>query len=82
MKLIDKSYLKPPYYGTRRIKDWLYDEHGLIANREYKTAQALDGYRNSVSQANLNLANRQHKAYPYLLRGLDIHKPNTSLVNR
>jgi len=27
-KLIDQCYLELPYYGTRRIKDWLYDEHG------------------------------------------------------
>ena len=29
MRLIDECYLVLPFYGTRRIKDWLYDNHGL-----------------------------------------------------
>ena len=29
MRLIDECYLEGPFYGTRQIKDWLYDSHGL-----------------------------------------------------
>ena len=34
MKLIDQCYLELPFYGTRRIKDWLLDRHGLTVNRK------------------------------------------------
>ena len=30
MKLIDQCYLDRPFYGTRRIKDWLFDKHSLV----------------------------------------------------
>lgn len=34
MKLIDQCYLELPFYGTRRMKDWLWDNHGLVVNRK------------------------------------------------
>ena len=34
MKLIDQCYLELPFYGTRRIKGWLYDKHALVVNRK------------------------------------------------
>ena len=34
MKLIDQCYLELPFYGTRRIKDWLLDKHDRVVNRK------------------------------------------------
>ncbi|MFT5895129.1 MAG: putative transposase [bacterium] len=41
MKLIEPCYLQMPYCGTGCIKDWLYDEHGVVVNR--KRIQKLSG---------------------------------------
>lgn len=77
MKLIDQCYLELPYYGTRRIKDWLYDEHGLVVNRKrIQRLRRLLAIETLYPKRNLSLANQKHKIYPYLLRGLDINRSN------
>jgi len=77
MKLIDQCYLVLPFYGTRRIKDWLLDNHGLVVNRKrIQRLRRLLAIETLYPKRNLSLANQQHKIYPYLLRGLDINRPN------
>jgi putative transposase len=77
MRLIDECHLKLPFYGSRRIRNWLFDEHGLIVNR--KRIQRLLRtmcIETLYPKRNLSLANQQHKVYPYLLRNLTIDRPN------
>lgn len=65
MRLIDQGYLKLPFYGTRRVKDWLLDKHKLVVNR--KRIQRLRRTmrdRGATLQAYLSLANQEHKVYP------------------
>lgn len=77
MKLIDQCYLDRPYYGTRRIKGWLLDHHGLVVNRKrIQRLRRLLAIETLYPKRNLSLANKQHKIYPYLLKGLDINRPN------
>ena len=76
MALIDRCHLKHPFYGIRRIRDWLED-HGYRVNR--KKVQRLMRTMDLAAQypkRNLSLANQAHKVYPYLLRGLVIDRPN------
>ncbi|MFK8077888.1 MAG: IS3 family transposase [Granulosicoccus sp.] len=77
MKLIDQCYLDLPFYGTRRVKDWLLDKHGLVVNRKRRQRlRRLMGIETLYPKRNLSLANQQHRVYPYLLKGLDINRPN------
>jgi len=77
MRLIDQCYLELPFYGTRRIKDWLYDHHDLVVNRKrIQRLRRLLAIETLHPKRNLSLANHQHKIYPYLLRGLKIDRPN------
>ena len=77
MKLIDQCYLELPFYGTRRIKDWLLDRHGLTVNRKrIQRLRRLLAIETLYPKRNLSLANHRHKVYPYLLTGLDINRPN------
>jgi putative transposase len=76
MRLIDRCHLKYPFYGSRRIRDWLED-HGHTVNR--KRVQRLMRTMGLVAlypKRNLSLANHAHKVYPYLLRNLVIDRPN------
>ena len=76
MAPIDRCHLKHPFYGSRRIRDWLED-HGYRVNR--KKVQRLMRTMDLAAQypkRNLSLANQAHKVYPYLLRGLVIDRPN------
>ena len=77
MKLIDQCYLERPYFGSRRVKGWLEDNHQLVVNR--KRIQRLMrqmGIEVLYPKRNLSAANHQHKVYPYLLKGLRIDRQN------
>jgi len=76
MELIDRCHLDHPYYGSRRIRDWL-DDRGYQVNR--KRVRRLMRKMDLAAQfpkRNLSLANQAHKVYPYLLRDLVIDRPN------
>lgn len=77
MKLIDQCYLALPFYGTRRIKQWLADEHGLVVNRKrIQRLRRVMAIETLYPKRNLSLANQAHKVYPYLLKDLAIDRPN------
>ena len=77
MGLIDQCYLEEPFYGSRRVKDWLLDNHGLFVNRKrIQRLRRLLAIETLYPKRNLSLANQQHKVYPYLLKNLEINRPN------
>lgn len=77
MKLIDQCYLALPFYGTRRIKQWLADEHGLVVNRKrIQRLRRVMAIETLYPKRNLSVANQAHRIYPYLLRDLPIDRPN------
>ena len=77
MRMIDRCYTRHPYYGARRVRDWLQDEHGKIVNRKrIQRLMRTMGLEVLYPKRNLSLANQHHKVYPYLLKGLRIDRPN------
>jgi len=76
MKLIDRCHLEHPYYGSRRIRDWLEDEGHRVNRKRVQRLMRTMGLAALYPKRNLSLANQAHKVYPYLLRGLAIDRPN------
>lgn len=76
MGLIDKIHLNKPYLGIRRIKDALYDLGHRINRKRIQRLMRKMGIQAIYPKPNLSKANKQHKIYPYLLRHLDITRPN------
>ena len=76
MALIDRCHLKHPFYGSRRIRDWLEDRgHRVNRKRVQRLMRTMDLVA-LYPKRNLSLANQAHKVYPYLLRNLAIDHPN------
>jgi len=76
LRLLDEEYTRHPFYGSRKMVVWL-DTQGRTVNR--KRVQRLMGILGLVAMApgpNTRKKHPQHKIYPYLLRGLDIVRPN------
>ncbi len=73
MRRIDEMHLKQPFYGSRRIRDWLQDEGDEI-NR--KRVQRQMGIMALYPKARTSRPGKGHKIYPYRLRGLAIERPN------
>jgi putative transposase len=76
LKLLDEEYTRHPFYGSRRMKLFL-KECGYTVNR--KRVQRLMHQLGLVGMApgpHTSKSHPQHKIYPYLLRGVDIVRPN------
>lgn len=77
MELIDRQYLETPFYGRRRFAAWLGVEHGLnVSPKRVRRLMQLMSLEPIYCRPKTSLANKTHKVYPYLLRGLRIERPN------
>jgi putative transposase len=76
MRRIDEMHLKRPFYGSRRIRDWLQDEgHGVNRKKVQRLMRQM-GIMALYPKRKTSQPDKGHKHYPYLLRGLDINRPN------
>jgi putative transposase len=76
MRRMDELHLQYPFYGSRRMADAL-DDQGVKVNR--KRVQRLMrqmGLRALYPKRRTSQPGAGHKVYPYLLRGLQIDRPN------
>ncbi len=74
---LDALHLRHPFKGSRRLRDDLWDEHGLRVNRKHvQRLMRLMGIRALHPGARTTRPDRQHKIYPYLLRDLAIDRVN------
>ena len=76
MKLIDRCHMELPFYGSRRIVDWLGDEGYLVNRKRVQRLMRTMGIVAVYPKKNLSRANQAHRVYPYLLRNLNIDRPN------
>ena len=77
MRLIDQEYTRAPFYGYRRLTARLNQEHGYGVNHK-RVARLMQqmGLRAVYPRPRTSVSEPQHRKYPYLLRGLDIDRPN------
>ncbi len=76
-RLIDEQYTACPYYGTRRMAVVISARVGFAVNRKriQRLMQAM-GLQGMAPGPNTSRSHPQHPVYPYLLRGLEITRPN------
>jgi putative transposase len=75
--LIDEEYTRHPYYGSRRMVVVISKAIGRCVNR--KRIQRLMremGLQGMAPGPHTSRAHPQHPVYPYLLRGVQITRPN------
>jgi putative transposase len=77
MTLLDECYTAHPYYGSRRMVVWLHEVHQQNVNRKrVRRLMRMMGLAAMAPGPNTSKKHPQHKIYPYLLRGVEITKPN------
>ena len=76
MRRIDEMHLKRPFYGSRRIRDWLQDEGHDINRKRVQRLMRQMGIRALYPKPRTSKPGKGHKIYPYLLRDLVIDRPN------
>ena len=76
MRRIDEMHLKRPFYGSRRIRDWLVAENHDINRKRVQRLMRLMGIMALYPKKGTSRPGKGHKIYPYLLKGLTINRPN------
>jgi len=76
MRRIDEMHLKRPFYGSRRIRDWLQDEGHDINRKRVQRLMRQMGIRALYQKPRTSKPGKGHKIYSYLLRDRVIDRPN------
>ena len=75
MRRLDEMHLKRPFYGSRRLTDWLRDEGHDVNRKRVQRLMRLMGIMAIYPKKNTSQPGKGHKVYPYLLKGLEINRP-------
>jgi putative transposase len=76
MALIDRQYLRAPFYGARRIAAWLGTQGHTVNRKRVKRLMQLMGLAAIYQRPRTSRPAPGHRIYPYLLRGLVIERIN------
>ena len=74
MALMDRQYLKTPFYGSRRMKAWLLGEGYLVSRSKVRRLMRLMGLEAIYRRPNTSKPAPGHRVYPYLLKGVDVNR--------
>jgi putative transposase len=76
MKMIDMQYTKYPFYGSRRMMRWLRKQGRKVNRKHIRRLMRLMGLEGLAPKPNTSKPRKEHKKYPYLLKGLKIDRAN------
>lgn len=76
MRRMDELHLAYPFYGSRRLAAALRRDGWLVNRKRAKRLMRVMGLEAIYQKPNTSQSHPDHKAYPYLLRGLAIERPN------
>ena len=76
MRQIDEIHLQYPFYGSRKIRNELWQRGYDIGRDKVRRLMRRMGIEALYIKPRLSIKHPQHPIYPYLLRGLDIIRPN------
>ncbi len=76
LRLIDAQYTRRPFYGSRRMVVYL-KEQGYTVNRKHvQRLMRILGLAGMAPGPSTSKPHPEHKVYPYLLRGVEITRPD------
>jgi len=76
MELIDRQYMKTPFYGSRRMTTVLQQMGYLVNRKRVQRLMRQMGIQAIYPKPKLSKSDKSHKIYPYLLRNISIDREN------
>ena len=76
MRLLDELYTKWPFYGSRRMAEHLKKQGHEVNRKRIQRLMGVLGVQAVYARPRTTKASPEHKKYPYLLRGLEIVRPD------
>lgn len=76
MKLIDEEYTRHPFFGTRQMRNYLRRQGYKLNRKRVQRLMRLMGLASVAPKKRTTVPGAGHRIYPYLLRNLEISRPN------
>jgi putative transposase len=74
MRLLDEQYTRTPFYGSRKMTEWLGMKGFAVNRKRVSRLMNLMGIEAIYPKPKLSRAGEGHKIYPYLLRGVGVER--------
>jgi putative transposase len=75
-RLIDEEYTRHPFYGSRKMVVFLKVAGHLVNRKRVQRLMQQMGLAGMAPGPNTSRSHPKHKVYPYLLRGVEVVRPN------
>lgn len=76
MRILDQQYLEAPFYGRYKHTEWLKRKGFEVNHKRVGRLLRKMGVRAMVPGPRTSKSQKEHYKYPYLLKGLQIDRPN------
>jgi putative transposase len=76
LRLLDEQYTRAPFYGSRKMAEWLATQGYAVNRKRVARLMALLGVEAVYPKPKLSQPGEGHKIYPYLLRGVAVERVN------
>lgn len=76
LRILDKQYFETPFYGVLRLTALLVGLGYKINSKRVRRLMKLLDWQTIYREPKTTIGNKEHKKYPYLLRGLTINRCN------
>lgn len=76
MRLMDEQYTRAPFYGSRKMTEWLRTKGFEVNRKRVSRLMAVMGIEAVYPKPKLSRPGEGHKIYPYLLEGIEVKRVN------
>lgn len=74
MRLLDEQYTRTPFYGSRKMTEWLATVGHAVNRKRVSRLMELLGVEAVYPKPTLSQPGEGHRIYPYLLRGTKVER--------
>jgi putative transposase len=76
MALMDRQYLKTPFYGSRKMTAWLRAQGYRVNRKRVRRLMRVMGLEAIYRRPNTSKPAPGHRIFPYLLNGVEVNRVN------
>ena len=76
MRWLDEQYTRTPFYGSRRMTEWLATVGYAVNRKRVSRLMERMGIEAVYAKPKLSQPGEGHRIYPYLLRGATVDRVN------
>jgi putative transposase len=76
MRLLDEQYTRTPFYGSRKMVEWLTTQGFRVNRKRVSRLMTVLGVEAVYPKPKLSQPGEGHRIYSYLLRGMEVNRVN------